>query len=433
MIWLFLFLHLKTAAFAKETIQSNGPSPICQKKLDQWCNIPSNCLSHVSFLGPLHALDDIGNDHGSKEWRCYAEKDLNSNFSKYIGGSEYCTRDSQLRAILEKCEVNVTIVDVFSATSSMMCPRIPAIIKTNKGTLLAFTEGRHTSCSDGGPKSLAYSRSIDNGKTWLPTVFLVGNKNDKIGQPMPVFDHVTNTSIVQFINATGSGIGLSSLQIESSDDGISWNKPVDISQFLGQYKGAMNGPGNAIQLKSGRLFFGGHLGAYKKDVTWWSDDHGKTYTVNKQELMKMDEIAMVELTNGSVMLNMRNNHANPCKCRAVAISNDGGLTFGPIHYDPVLISPVCQASIVRIGDAIHFSNPASTSARVDITIKKSLDNGMTWKSSFLIWSERGPGYSNLVEGGLGVDTNVKFGGILFERQNELGHDTVSFAAYPLDF
>lgn len=409
-----------------------GPSPECQKQLDQWCNVPSNCLSHVSFKGPLHALDDTDKSGGAKSWRCYAEKDLNSNFSKYIGGSEYCTRDSQLRSLLAQCESNITIVDVFLSKSGMACPRIPAIIQTNKGTLLAFAEGRHTSCGDGTPKSLAYSRSTDNGKTWSPSIYLVGGANDKIGQPMPVFDRVTNTVIVQFVNATGSGIGTQSLQIESGDDGISWSNPKDISTFLGQYKGAMNGPGNAIQLKSGRLFFGGHMGAYQKDVTWWSDDHGKTYTVNKQELMKMDEIAMVELTNGSVMLNMRNNHANPCKCRAVAISNDGGLTFGKIHYDPVLISPVCQASIVRVGDEIHFSNPASTSGRVDMTVRKSLDNGITWKSSLLIWAAGGPGYSNLVEGGLGGE-HQGFGGLLFERSDTQDNDAISFAIYPLDF
>ena len=73
---------------------------------------------------------------------------------------------------------------------------------------------------------------------------------------------------------------------------------------------------------------------------WYSDDGGETYTLSEAVLEKMDEAQLVELSDGRVMANMRNDHLTSCDCRAVAISTDGGKTFGDISYDPALISPV---------------------------------------------------------------------------------------------
>ena len=73
--------------------------------------------------------------------------------------------------------------------------------------------------------------------------------------------------------------------------------------------------------------------------------------------------------------------ASPKLGRAVAVSDDGGDTFGPITYDAALVSPVCQASIVSFGGSTFFSNPASTSGRNHLTIRKSTDNAITCAAS----------------------------------------------------
>ena len=75
-------------------------------------------------------------------------------------------------------------------------------------------------------------------------------------------------------------------------------------------------------------------------VVWYSDDGGKTYSTAQNVLLGMDESALVELSDGSLMANMRNNHHNSCDCRAVSVSKDGGKTFQNITYDEALISPV---------------------------------------------------------------------------------------------
>ena len=47
------------------------------------------------------------------------------------------------------------------------------------------------------------------------------------------------------------------------------------------------------------------------------------------------ECQLVELADGTVMVNARNSHLNKtCDCRAVATSVDGGETWGDYHFDP---------------------------------------------------------------------------------------------------
>jgi sialidase-1 len=85
---------------------------------------------------------------------------------------------------------------------------------------------------------------------------------------------------------------------------------------------------------------------------------------------------------------MRNDHKNAtCNCRAMAISNDGGSSFGPITYDAALISPVCQASVLSDGDgdnhAVFFANPASIDGRYNGVVRRSAD-GLHWDAQLSV-------------------------------------------------
>jgi sialidase-1 len=151
----------------------------------------------------------------------------------------------------------------------------------------------------------------------------------------------------------GTGNGL----VISEDDGLTWSEPEDLSTMFGPASGSLPGPGTALQLtsgeKKGRLLVVSHHSAYVHDFVSYSDDDGKTWQTINQTFAKMDEAAMTQLGNGSVLLNMRHGNSKNVG-RAVAVSNDGGSTFGPIHFDAALISPVCQASIVTFAGATYF-------------------------------------------------------------------------------
>ena len=123
------------------------------------------------------------------------------------------------------------------------------------------------------------------------------------------------------------------------------------------------------------------------------------------------------------MLNMRHLDART-KGRAVAVSHDGGLSFGNITYDPALVSPICEASIVSFSNKVYFSNPADSQRRVNLTIRESRDNGQTWPASLLVREREGGGYSCLVPGELVHASG--YGGIVFEGAG------VEFAQFPLD-
>ena len=220
----------------------------------------------------------------------------------------------------------------------------------------------------------------------------------------------------------------------SLDGGKTWGAQKDISTDFGPASGASPGPGTALQLDSGphagRLLVASHKGAYQRDYVSLSDDHGASWRTISTSFPSMDEAALTQLPNGSVLLNMRHRQS-PVKGRAVALSNDGGETFGPISYDATLISPVCQASIVSFGGVTYFSNPASTSGRNHITIRRSTDSAATWSSSLLVEAGASAGYSCLIKGALPARADGgpgDEGGILYEASTG-----IAFARFPLSF
>lgn len=187
----------------------------------------------------------------------------------------------------------------------------------------------------------------------------------------------------------------------------------------------------------GRLVFIGHYGPYTDDVVFYSDDGGTTFNTSTTPLPRMDEAVVVELTNGTLMANMRNDHANPCDCRGVATSDDGGATWSPVTFDPVLIEPVCEASLVMIGGSLYFSNPASTTTRANMTIRRTDAGSTTWRPGTLLVGpgELWGGYSALLPTALPNAGAV--GALVFERTDASGapgnQTVISYATFPLDF
>ena len=204
-------------------------------------------------------------------------------------------------------------------------------------------------------------------------------------------------------------------QMVSMDDGLTWGPLIPLSTFLGALDGAETGPGVGLRLSDsnpyhpGRLLFIGHRGAYVEDVIWLSDDGGLTYslasTPTGHTLPKMDEAQLVELENGDVIANMRNEIKQPGggSLRAVALSKDGGSTFTSPSFDTALLEPVCMASIFRaappLGDgSVHFSNPGQSSGRINGRVRRSRGCeavNCPWDASLVIDAGVAFGYSCL--------------------------------------
>ena len=337
--------------------------------------------------------------------------------------------------------------------------RIPAIVQTGgeQPALVAFAEAR-----DGGDDTtsrIAVRTSTDGGATWTAVAFAAGALNTsaaraacakdnftscRAGNPAAVWDSSSSEVVLAYV-VLGFAAGYHPLGngVSRSPDGKSWGTPTDVSAAFagraGQIAG-MPGPGTALQLdsgpKKGRLLVSSHHGAYQYDTVTVSDDGGATWRTINQTFPLMDESALTQLPNTSVLLNMRHKCAAPHQCesshthlgRGVAVSNDGGDTFGPISYDPRLLTPICQASIVSFGGATYFSNPASNSGRNHLTIRKSTDNTATWATSLLVEAGSSAGYSCLVKGAIQEGGRASTdGGLLYEAAG----GAIKFARFPL--
>ncbi|MEO7649444.1 MAG: sialidase family protein, partial [Bryobacteraceae bacterium] len=317
-------------------------------------------------------------------------------------------------ALLPAAEV--TQVEVFrSGEGGYHTYRIPALLKTAKGTLLAFCEGRRDSSSDTGDIDLILKRSSDGGKTWSATQVVADHGGDTIGNPAPVLDRKTGIVWLLLTGNPGKateklieaseGPGSRTVWVTSSkDDGQSWAPLVEITGAVKDpdWTWYATGPGNGIQTRSGRLVIPcdhnrkGTMARHSHAI--YSDDHGKTWKMGGSAAERTNESAVVELRDGSLLLNMRSYHGN--HRRFEARSKDGGITWLETKENATLIEPVCQASMVRLdGKRLLFSNPASEK-RERMTVRLSNDDGATWTGSHVLHA--GPAaYSSLAALGKG--------------------------------
>jgi len=283
--------------------------------------------------------------------------------------------------------------------------RIPAVAVMPKGTVLAFCEGRKNSRSDAGNIDLLVKRSTDNSKTWSKQKVVWNDSGNTCGNPCPVVDAKTGT--IWLFSTWNRGddreheiISRDSKDtrrvfvMSSTDDGLTWSKPKDITADVKKtdWTWYATGPGSGIQIRhgehAGRLVLAcDHIEAKTKHYyshIVYSDDHGKTWTLGgTTPNHQVNECEVVELADSRLMLNMRN-YDRSQKKRQRAFSNDGGITWQDQGFDDTLIEPICQASIQRYSplgenkrNVILFSNPASTK-RVNMTVRASFDDGKTW-------------------------------------------------------
>jgi sialidase-1 len=297
--------------------------------------------------------------------------------------------------------------------------RIPTIVKTNSGSLLAFAEGRKNSHHDHGDVDLVLRRSHDGGFTWEPLQLVYEEGNTAfitIGNPVPLVDQ-TNGRVWLFFCRNNRNV----LVTYSDDDGATWNTPRDLTPELkketwGEWYAT--GPCHGIQMESGRLIVPANHGLLhekgSKPHIIFSDNHGVTWNIGGIPDAIANENSIADLGNNQLYINMRmSDHTNQKPyCRLEAWSEDGGDTFGEASLAGDLTTSICQASVLNFKtendtDILLFSNPASW-RRERMTIKSSTDKGKTWNNGILIY-EGSSAYSDLVQ----IDDKTV--GLLFER------------------
>lgn len=330
--------------------------------------------------------------------------------------------------------------------------RIPAIVKADDGSILAFAEARKFSQSDTGDIDLVLKRSTDGGKTWGEMITVWDNDDNVCGNPCPVV--IEETGRIVLLSTWNLGIDHERdifkkksvdtrrvFSMYSDDNGLTWSEPVEITSQvkLPEWTWYATGPCHAIQTKTGRIIIPCNHGVENERQTCshiiYSDDQGRTWNIGGS-LPTGNESTVAELEDGSIILNMRGaripeREEKYGSARLVAVSTDGGLTFSEPYYEKSLIEPVCNGSIINYNPSgqktgkLLFSNPEHKSERVNLTIRLSRDHGKTWERAYTV-TDGAAAYSDLL---VMDDGDIC---IIYETGVMNAYEHISFQRIPAD-
>jgi sialidase-1 len=352
--------------------------------------------------------------------------------------------------------------DVFtSGAEGYASIRIPSVLVTKQGTVLAFAEAR-IKPTDQAENKIVTKRSTDGGRTWSVLTMIHDDGANSLNNPTAVQEQASGRVFLMYQRipshlkegSKGIATGLEGPDIYrnflvwSDDDGATWSKPLDITATTKRPERATtiaSGPGIGIQLTrgahKGRLIIPFNEGPFGKwqNFAVFSDDAGKSWRFGADvpgalipdgkggERSQINEVQMVELSDGSVRLDSR--QFEEAKVRRTSVSKDGGETWSPVAELPELRDPSCMAGILRYsfdgktghGTLLH-TGPDSTK-RDHGTVYLSTDDGATW-----------PVKRELYPGGFAYSVPTRFAdgtvGCLFEADN---YKRIIFARFPIQW
>ncbi|MFC4035350.1 exo-alpha-sialidase [Streptomyces polygonati] len=341
--------------------------------------------------------------------------------------------------------------------------RVPAVVRTGRGTLVAFAEARAGS-SDTGSIVVVAKRSTDGGRSWEPLAVVAGDGSDTHGNPAPVVHpdtgRITLLTCTNAADATEAAIMSGAVPAasgrrvwvrHSDDDGRVFGAPREITAEAKDpgWRWYATGPGHGIALSSGpyrgRLvvpanhstpppagsadtgteakYYGGHC--------LLSDDGGAHWRIGFVDdtpdgVVNANESAVAELPGGTLYFNARDQNGTAPGVRVDAWSDDGGETLRrPYAPRPDLLGPVVEGSVLQPdGGPLLFAGPSDPGARATMAVRASSDGGRGW-TSVLTLSRLPCGYSDLVE------TTAGEVGLLYESGTSSPYERIVFSRIPL--
>jgi len=287
--------------------------------------------------------------------------------------------------------------DLFNAKNNpeVSCYRIPSIITAINGDLIAAIDERVPSCGDlkwSRDINIVIRKSSDNGKTWGKIEKIIDYPlGQSASDPSMILDKQTNTIFLfyNYMDLDNQKDIYYLKYISSNDNGKSWSKPVDITNQISKenwkndFKFITSGRG--IQTKNGTLL---HclVNLQKGTHVFGSNDNGKTWFITETPISPGDESKIVELNDGSWMVNSR---VNKLGYRYSHVSNDDGKTWISKKEESI-IDPGCNGSLIRYShgkkNLLLLTNINNKKERKEIVLRYSIDEGRSWSNPKIIYN-----------------------------------------------
>ncbi|MFG2889394.1 exo-alpha-sialidase [Streptomyces sp. NPDC048248] len=341
--------------------------------------------------------------------------------------------------------------------------RIPAVVRSRSGAVLAFAEGRVSSAADSGDIDIVLKRSADGGRTWGPLQVVARNGSGTAGNPAPLVLAGGRVLLLQVHNAAdatedrirrgqvSAADGRRVWLQHSDDEGTTWSAPRDLTDMAKRpdWRWYATGPGHAVRLRrgtyAGRLVVPAnhstppedpaHTGVeprYNGGHALLSDDDGVTWRIgytdsDSHPSVAPNETTAAELPDGCLYLNTRN-QSGAAWHRADAVSTDGGEHLRtPFRPQAGLTGPVVHGSVLYLAerDELLFCGPAEPDARALMTVRASRDRGLTWRARHTV-SGLPAAYCDLVT----LDHATV--GLLYETGDFSAYSTITFRRIPVE-
>jgi len=354
-------------------------------------------------------------------------------------------------------EARLDSVPFTAGQEGYACYRCPTLAVSSIGTVLAFCEGRVNSHEDEDDMDVVLRRSTDGGRTWGPLQVLVNDGQNPCKCQCPVVLPSGRILLVwlwnKWIESKADRETREVYVMHSDDDGVTWSKPRSITAavYRPDWQWYGTGPCHAIVKRSephkGRIVVPARHNTKKARMVShviYSDDGGETWQIGGSlSRPQTSECTVVELSNGDLMLNSRNQNDKEYH-RVVSVSRDGGGTFAETWLETQLVEPRgCQGSLLfhSLNPAtgkgnILFSNPANATVRADGTLRLSEDDGHTWAKGVRYATKPAPNFTGYSDIAVLPGGSV---GILYERgdlddasKKRERYDEVAFIVVPFE-
>lgn len=291
--------------------------------------------------------------------------------------------------------------------------RIPTILRTADGGIVALTDDRYSNTNDLGNHKIdiVIRKSMDNGITWSAEQTVAagdGSSDAAYGYGDPAVVRTKSGKLICLMAAGKNSYGTGMLHMgysESTDNGATWSVPVELYTNISKPEGitfqsVFTTAGKGVTFSNGRVAFAmnGKVGGTTNEYIIYSDDEGESWTISPLAYTGADESKLEIMNDNSLLVSVRrggfSTHANRGYNRTTGDASGDGINEWNEQgvWGNEMYANGCNADILyynrdtedasRPDVIFHTLTKTYSTFRRDLRLYMSFDQGATWKEAF---------------------------------------------------